>query len=102
MPTRNISLTKAQDDYIADIVNQGKFQNASEAVRDALALWQKHNEEHDLKLSILRAELQIAIGELDRGEGTLITPQNRDDFFDKIDAEIDAELTNGAVNTSST
>lgn len=34
----NISFTKKQQDYIAEQVTSGDFQNASEVVRDALRL----------------------------------------------------------------
>ena len=34
----NISFTKKQEDYIAEQVTSGDFQNASEVVRDALRL----------------------------------------------------------------
>lgn len=36
MPTRNISLTPEQDAFIQGGVRSGEYQNASEAVRDAL------------------------------------------------------------------
>ncbi len=36
MPTRNISLTPEQDAFIEETVKSGEYQNASEAVRDAL------------------------------------------------------------------
>ena len=36
MPTRNISLTSEQDAFIEKAVKSGEYQNASEAVRDAL------------------------------------------------------------------
>ncbi|MCH7524460.1 MAG: type II toxin-antitoxin system ParD family antitoxin [Bacteroidetes bacterium] len=34
----NVSLTKKQEDYIANQIKSGDFQNASELVRDALRL----------------------------------------------------------------
>ena len=34
----NISFTKKQEQYIADQLNSGDFQNASEVVRDAMRL----------------------------------------------------------------
>ena len=36
MPTRNISLTTEQDAFVAKLVDSGEYQNASEALRDAL------------------------------------------------------------------
>ena len=46
MPTRNISLTPEQDAFIEATVKSGEYQNASEAVRDALrALQQRRRED---------------------------------------------------------
>ena len=37
MPTRNISLTREQDEFVDEIVKAGEYQNASEAVNDFMA-----------------------------------------------------------------
>ena len=36
MPTRNINLTAEQDAFVQEVVEAGEYQNASEAIRDAL------------------------------------------------------------------
>jgi antitoxin ParD1/3/4 len=36
MPTRNINLTAEQDASVQEVVEAGEYQNASEAIRDAL------------------------------------------------------------------
>ncbi|MBM3651163.1 MAG: type II toxin-antitoxin system ParD family antitoxin, partial [Alphaproteobacteria bacterium] len=36
MPTRNVNLTDDQDAFVEKMVKAGKYQNASEAVRDAV------------------------------------------------------------------
>lgn len=50
----NVSLTKKQQDYIADQIESGDFQNASELVRDALRLHEtyRHRVILDLKAEI--------------------------------------------------
>ena len=47
----NVSLTKKQEDYIAEQIASGDFQNASELVRDALRLHEiyRHKVIEDLK-----------------------------------------------------
>ena len=40
----NVSLTEKQEKYIASLVESGDYQNASEAVRDALRLHQRYRE----------------------------------------------------------
>ena len=68
MPTRNISLTAEQDEFVERVVRAGEYQNASEAVRDALRVLQQRREEDALKLKVLRARVRAGIAELDRGE----------------------------------
>ena len=50
----NVSLTKKQEDYIAEQIASGDFQNASELVRDALRLHEiyRHKVIEDLKAEI--------------------------------------------------
>ena len=40
MATRNVSLTPEQDAFVKSLVKSGEYQNASEAVRDALRVLQ--------------------------------------------------------------
>jgi len=50
MPTRNVNLTDDQNDFVEQMVKAGKYQNASEAVRDALRGLQQRWKEDELKL----------------------------------------------------
>ena len=50
------------------MVAAGEYQNASEAVRDALRALQQRRREDELKLEALRAHLQSGIVALDRGD----------------------------------
>ena len=54
----NISFTEKQKKYIADQLESGDFQNASEVVRDALRMHQIYRER---LLADLRAEIQKGI-----------------------------------------
>jgi antitoxin ParD1/3/4 len=68
MPTRNISLTREQDAFIAKVVEAGEYQNASEALRDALRALQQRRREDALRLTALRAEIEKGARDLDRGD----------------------------------
>ncbi|MEM9297185.1 MAG: type II toxin-antitoxin system ParD family antitoxin [Bacteroidota bacterium] len=50
----NVSFTDKQEKYIASLVDSGDYQNASEAVRDAIRLHQKYREKiiDDLRIEI--------------------------------------------------
>lgn len=68
MPTRNISLTPEQDAFVEKVVETGEYQNASEAVRDALRVLQQRRREDALKLKALRSAIKVGVDELERGE----------------------------------
>lgn len=68
MPTRNINLTPEQDAFVAKVVEAGEYQNASEAVRDALRVLQQRHREDALKLAALRAHLQGGLAALESGD----------------------------------
>ena len=50
----NVSFTEKQEKYIASLVASGDYQNASEAVRDAIRIHQKYRERviEELKFEI--------------------------------------------------
>ncbi len=68
MPTRNISLTAEQDAFVEKLVKAGEYQNASEAVRDALRVLERRRREDDLKLKALRLQIKAGINAIERGE----------------------------------
>ena len=67
MPTRNISLTYEQDEFVESIVRAGEYQNASEAIRDALRALQQRRREDALKLDRLKREIDAGAANLDSG-----------------------------------
>jgi antitoxin ParD1/3/4 len=70
MPTRNVSLTREQDAFIAKVVEAGEYQNASEAVRDALRALQQRRREDALRLATLRARVETGIRDLEEGDSS--------------------------------
>ena len=80
MPTR-ISLTSEQDAFVESVLKAGEYQNASEAVREALRVLQQRRQEDALKLKALRAQIKAGVDALDRG-----------DFVEVDDAELDGFL----------
>jgi antitoxin ParD1/3/4 len=68
MPTKSISLTPEQDAFVAKVVETGEYQNASEAIRDALRALQQRRKEDSLRLKALRAQIKDGVDALDRGD----------------------------------
>ena len=81
MPTRNINLTDDQDAFVERMVKAGKYQNASEAMRDAVRGLQQRWKEDELKLTALRKQIRSGADALDRG-----------DFIEIDDVDLDTTL----------
>ena len=84
MPTRNVNLTDDQDAFVEMMVKTGKYQNASETVRDALRALQQRWKEDELKLTILRKQIKAGITALDRGDFTEVEDADLDATLDKL------------------
>lgn len=98
MPTRNVNLTEHYDQFITAGIEAGRHGNASEAVRAALRLLERQEQEDQAKLAWLRATTQDAFAALDRGEGvTLNAADNIDAYVGDIIAQARAgrSVTNG-------
>jgi antitoxin ParD1/3/4 len=67
MPTRNVNLTDDQDAFVEKMVKAGKYQNASEAMRDAVRGLQQRWKEDELKLELLRKSIDAGITDLETG-----------------------------------
>lgn len=86
MPTRNISLTPEQDAFIEKAVRSGEYENASEAVRDALRALQHRRREDALKLKALRIQVKAGTEALERGEFTEVAGSDLDRYLDGLTA----------------
>ena len=63
MPTRNVVLTDHQADLVARLVASGRYQNASEVMREGLRLAERQGSEDQFRLKVLReaADTGIAV-----------------------------------------
>jgi antitoxin ParD1/3/4 len=86
MPTRNISLTAEQDAFVERLVKAGEYQNASEALRDALRALEQRRREDELKLKALRMQVKAGIDAIKRGEFIEIEETGLEEYFDKLKA----------------
>lgn len=83
MATRNVVLTERQETLIDALVKSGRYQNASEVMREGLRLIEQREAEDAAKLVALRAA--IAVGEADIAAGHY----REFDSFDELDAHLD-------------
>lgn len=67
MPTRNIVLTDRQDALVDALVESGRYQNASEVLREGLRLIETREAEQAARLSAFRDAVQVGLDDLDAG-----------------------------------
>ena len=67
MPTRNVVLTDHQQDVIETLVGSGRYQNASEVLREGLRLVEQREAEDAAKLEALRAAAKVGWDDLAAG-----------------------------------
>jgi antitoxin ParD1/3/4 len=84
MPSRNISLTREQDEFVDEIVKAGEYQNASEAVRDALRALKQRREQDALKLELLRAQIELGVTALAGGDAVEIDDSEIESYLAEL------------------
>ena len=67
MPTRNVVLTERQEALIDTLVGSGRYQNASEVLREGLRLIESREAEHAARLQALRNAAQVGLDDLAAG-----------------------------------
>jgi antitoxin ParD1/3/4 len=86
VPTRNINLTAEQNEFVEKVVKSGEYQNASEAIRDALRVLQRVRRENALKLKFLRTQIQAGSEALERGEFVEVHDADLDGYLEELGA----------------
>ncbi len=67
MPTRNVVLTDHQTNLVEKLVASGRYQNASEVLREGLRLVEQREAEDTYRLEALRSAVQVGIEDITAG-----------------------------------
>jgi antitoxin ParD1/3/4 len=67
MPTRNVVLTEHQAELIEKLVDSGRYQNASEVLREGLRLVESRETEDRARLKALREAAKVGLDDLRDG-----------------------------------
>lgn len=67
MPTRNVVLTDHQADLLERLVASGRYQNASEVLREGLRLIETRDADERVRLKALREAAQVGIADIEAG-----------------------------------
>lgn len=68
MPTRNVVLTEYQAELIERLVSSGRYQNASEVLREGLRLVERLEEEDRVRLRTLRQAARVGLDAIEGGQ----------------------------------
>lgn len=67
MPTRNIVLTDHQSGLIERLVSSGRYQNASEVLREGLRMIERRDADDQARREALLAAVQVGIDDIEAG-----------------------------------
>lgn len=81
----SVSFTPRQAEFLADCVASGRYQSASEVVREGLRLLEDQHRQREAELEHARGLIREGSGQLDRGEFV-----DADTFFRQWDEELNA------------
>lgn len=81
MPRRSVDLTPEQDVFVIEAVSRGRYRDADEVLRDAVALLQRRWADEDVAL---RAAIAAGLASLDRGDFTDVEDEDLDRYLDGL------------------
>ncbi len=84
MPTRNVVLTDHQHEMIDGLINSGRYQNASEVLRDGLRLIEQREAEDAAKLEALRDAAQVGWRDLEAGRYREVSQTGLADYVSEL------------------
>lgn len=92
MATRNVVLSQHQHELVESLVTSGRYQNASEVLRDGLRLLERQEAEDAAKIAALREAADKGWGDLAAGRYDEVAEDDLDDFIGQlgIDAAVRA------------
>lgn len=65
----NVSLTPELESLVQSKVQSGRYQSASEVIREGLRLLDDQDRLREAQLAEVRRKIQVGVDQLDRGEG---------------------------------
>ena len=67
MPTRNVVLSDHQAAFVAGLVASGRYQNASEVMREGLRLVEREETEAEIRLKAMREAADAGVADVAAG-----------------------------------
>lgn len=84
MATRNVVLSQHQHELVESLVASGRYQNASEVLREGLRLLEHQEAEDEARIAVLREAADRGWADLASGRYDDIADDNLDDFIGQL------------------
>jgi antitoxin ParD1/3/4 len=85
MPTRNVVLTDYQAELVERLVSSGRYQNASEVLREGLRLVEGQEAEAKARIKALRDAARVGIADIETGRfRTFNSPGDLEDYLGSL------------------
>jgi antitoxin ParD1/3/4 len=92
MPTRNVVLTQHHEEIIEGLVKSGRYQNASEVLREGLRMIEQRERLETMKIEALRAAAQHGFTDIDQGRFADVADDGLDDFISALGRKAEMRL----------
>ena len=84
MPTRNVVLSEHQHDLVETLVQSGRYQNASEVLREGLRLIEERERIEEAKLKALKQAARQGWADVSAGRYTDVADDQIADFVGQL------------------
>lgn len=84
MATRNVVLSQHQHELVTSMVESGRYQNASEVLREGLRLLERQEREDEVRLAALREAAEAGWSDIASGRYDDIAEDSLDDFIRQL------------------
>lgn len=95
MPTRNVVLTDHHQYLIERLVKSGRYQNASEVLRDGLRLVEERDAREAARLEALREAARVGFSDIDEGRFQDIGEEEIDEVIGALGQEAEMRAGRG-------
>jgi antitoxin ParD1/3/4 len=83
-PTRHVVLSEQQQQLVECLVQSGRYQNASEVLRDGLRLIAERERREDAKLEALRQAARVGWADVSAGRYADVADDQLEDFVGQL------------------
>lgn len=93
LATRNVVLSQHQHELVEALVASGRYQNASEVLREGLRLLEHVEAEDAARIAILRHAAEVGWSDLASGRYENVADDDLDDFMGRLGGQAAAQAS---------